>query len=124
MTTPNAELAYRVLDLALAHPDHFDMNTWAQGDDDEPVTLETLTGPPCGTTACLAGWTAAHAGWQVDSDGYAYNGDQREWAELIAADLLGLDEYQASDLFHASNSRVPTLFAEIFGPRPAPASAR
>lgn len=58
---PNAELAYQVLDLALANEKHFDMFTWVSGS--SKADLTALTAPTCGTTACLAGWAAAAAGY-------------------------------------------------------------
>lgn len=49
MTTPNAELAYRVLDHIDAHPESWIQKTWW-----------------CGSGGCFAGWTAELSGEHPD----------------------------------------------------------
>lgn len=120
MTAPNAELAYTVLDLALAHPDHLDMDEWAYSRDDRPVQLADLTDQDCGTTACYAGWTAAHAGWRVRSTGFAYrDGEPGRQVTWVAARLLGITNDEAFELFYVSDEDLPDAVEAIFGPRPA-----
>lgn len=119
--TPNAALAYQVLDLARASGDSFEMSSWAWSLDGEPVGLDDLTKHDCGTTACLAGWTAAVMGYKVDSAARVFDSDGNEVsqeADLFAAGILGIDADQAGRLFYSSDSQVGRLVAEIFGPRP------
>lgn len=121
--TPNAELAYAVLDQIDAHPERWDQSWW-------------LIATDCGTSGCFAGWTCMLAGDIPDppeplslmpvgevfnmvrlasGDGYAHASDR-------AAELLGLADDRADKLFGAKNTRedLGRLVAEIFGPRPAP----
>lgn len=124
MTAPNAELAYKVLDLAGEHEGHFDMANWAWDYDNsrgEPLRLEDLTGSRCGTTACLAGWTVALAGYAVDSNSNVYDAKGQcldRKANDLAAEMLGLTDQQRDDLFYVATENVDSAVAEIFGPRP------
>lgn len=121
MSAPNAELAYRVLDLALAHESHFDMSLWAERADWEPVTLDALTGSACGTTACLAGWTVAMAGYAVNYRADVFDSDGNPLgrkADSVAAEMFRITLAEAERLFYASNESVENRIAEIFGPRP------
>lgn len=123
MTTPNAELAYRTWDAINANPASFDMATWVEvGPDSEAVGLEELTGPACGTTACFAGWAVALSGYQVTRNREVIHANRMVSPSLqeFAAKLLGIDEYQVSELFYADNEDFnEELVVEIFGPRPA-----
>lgn len=122
--TPNAELAYKVLDLTKAHPTHFDMGEWSSG----LVDLAALTAEPsCGTTACFAGWTVAQAGYRVHISGHIYRAEDAVYIvtseiDRFAADLLGITEEQAEELFFVADDRIDEAVAEIFGPRPDAAS--
>ena len=57
----------------------------------------------CGTTYCVAGWALLLAGTEVvDADGVEPHFDEtlhHLGSHYAAADLLGLSEYQAEDLF-------------------------
>lgn len=121
MTTPNAELAYRVLDLITANPEALDMGQWASSAVD-PVSLADLTeGPGCGTTACFAGWALAAAGYRVTRRGAVYDGDGKgidNHIQSFAAGVLGLTEDQSDDLFFTDDEYLTEAVAEIFGPRP------
>jgi len=120
VTGPNAELAWRVLDTARANDEHFFMGYWAESPDDRLVDLEDLTGPACGTTACLAGWTVAMAGYKVSSTAQVYDasGERVGDAVVMAADMLGITALQAKRLFHVSTPGVEWAVTQIFGPRP------
>lgn len=117
MTGPNTALAYEVLDLALAHPKNFYMGTWARGA--YRISFKDLTGPPCGTTACLAGWTVAHRGYQLDPSGAVYrDGMYVGQAATIARALLGISEYDSCELFDCPDQDIQVEVRRIFGPRP------
>lgn len=126
MTTPNAELAYKVLDAINAHPANFDMDTWVRAPYDRPtVDLQQLTSSECGTTACFAGWAVALSGYQLTRDREIVKANRMIPTSLpvFAAELLGLNDEQANDLFYVDNEDFsPELVAEIFGPRPASAA--
>jgi len=122
MSTPNAELAYKVLDTATANHEHLNMGSWGWSVNGSPVRLDDLTGPDCGTVACLAGWTVAMAGYGVDSSGMVYDakGDMvHVWVDALAAELLGITGDQRDRLFYAHEAEIHSRIAEIFGPRPA-----
>lgn len=110
--TPNAELAYRVLDHIDAHPETWQQSTWH-----------------CGSSFCFGGWAVALAGGVVNDDDEVCSGPsgliglEIEEAAWVA---LGIDEEQAwiggtsRWLFGPDNTReeLAVLVAEIFGPRP------
>jgi hypothetical protein len=127
--TPNAELAYRVLDQIDAHPEQWDQTRWWKPADMAP-------GVSCGTAGCFAGWAVSLSGGQmargdVTADVRVESGLD-EWSgayvPVAAAALLGLpmddpwseDEAEHQELFHENNTRedLGRLVAEIFGPRP------
>lgn len=124
-TTPNAELAYRVLDHIDSHPEQ-----WNQG--------LYIGKAECGTVACFAGWAVllsgneptfdesyvAHNGVRVTQDcivdGWAQNVSHRA-QELLRADRwVHEGEADEADLFCQFNTRddLGRMVAEIFGPRP------
>lgn len=126
MTTPNAELAYKVLDHIDAHPIGWKQEVWiAKGE--------------CGTVACFAGWTCLLNG---DSPGFPDPADQPLETENVhvpwqkhpeyiperAAALLGIEYSSADDyghrLFDPEQTRheLADAVAEIFGPRPGGAA--
>jgi len=129
MTTPNAELAYAVLDHIDAHPEQWDQERWWRSADMAPGTA-------CGTAGCFAGWAVALSGGQIARG--EHTADARvasglaAWAgayvPVAAAALLGLsmedphseDEAENLELFDQDNTREDfgRLVAEIFGPRP------
>jgi hypothetical protein len=113
--TPNAELAYAVLDQIDAHPE-----TWNQAVYD------------CGTAACFAGWAVRLSGWTAGKD-------LDEWTVVVDGpdNLLGVHVSDAAtialrsectfgeeDLFasYQTRSDLGRLVAEIFGPRPGGAA--
>jgi hypothetical protein len=121
MTTPNAELAYRVLDHIDADPISLMQRVW-------------ISQVACGTVACFAGWTCLLAGDQPTGFDEAAEaeyvragpeGDTRYIPER-AAELLGIDYDEADDfgntLFNPNTTRdgLVRKVAEIFGPRPCP----
>lgn len=118
MTGPNAELAYRVLDTALAVK-RLDMGNWSSSGD-KPVGLDELTAETCGTTACMAGWTVALSGMKVNTAGRVYDlsGNEVGYVKDLATNLLGLTIDEADDLFYSEDCQVEEIVAEIFGPRP------
>lgn len=117
MLTPNAALAYAVLDQIDAHPESWNQTDWV-----------------CGTAACFAGWAVRlaggvlvgeSAGAEVESGPSGLIGYGVEEAAYVA---LGIDEAKSGWahgdysgwLFSDSNTRedLGRLVAEIFGPRP------
>lgn len=128
--TPNAELAYKVLDYIEAHPEQHDQDEFlhASRELDElfdrrefvPVTTDVVI-QHCGTTACFAGWTALLSGKTLHASGNVRDDDGRTIdIERAAADLLGIDQEAACDLFYGADDlgEVRDAVAEIFGPRP------
>lgn len=107
MPTPNTALARRVLEHIEAHPEQWNQRRWA-------VRSE------CGTSFCFAG----HAVHLTHPDAlYLFgldllDGDERnhavkvlipgrpgpEYVRDVAVQLLGLSDYDARLLFHASNT--------------------
>lgn len=114
--TPNAELAYQVLDHIDAHPEQ-----WNQG--------LYIGRRECGTVACFAGWTvllATHAVPAYSDDTCSQTGivrvnDRALDVSDYAAELLGIGFVDGDYLFSPSNNRTDLgqLVDELFGPRPA-----
>lgn len=127
-TTPNAELAYLVLDHIDAHPEDWNQRNW------------------CGTAKCFAGWTVELSGERVREYGQVIGQPDGVHVGERAAQLLGfINESQLNaagpaavypdgepdedegeggpeyELFSAVNTRedLGRLVAEIFGPRSA-----
>lgn len=115
MTTPNAELAYRVLDHIDANPSEWDQTNWQ-----------------CGSAACFAGWAVRLSGGVMENvDGKTWSvivsdglGDLNGLDVDIAADLLlGIEMLYADpdvDLYLETNTRedLDRLVEHHFGPRP------
>ena len=101
----NVELALAALEDAKANPDQFDMNCWfsssvvTEFEKDGPNFL-----PPCGTTACYAGFAALRAapiGTRVVSGYLVQAGDSPAvHVEHYAAKALDITEAQANILFY------------------------
>jgi len=116
-TTPNAELAWRVLDHIDAHPEQWNQGQW-------------IGEAECGTVGCFAGWAVMLSGGRRDPDSGLVVG---------LADLDGFDVWEAADALlgigpdYLNDRGLPDPYdglrsreslgeavAEIFGPRPAP----
>lgn len=119
MATPNAELAYKVLDHVERHRAAFNMDTWVYSPDDTAVKLDDLLSEKCGTTACFAGWAILLSGYEMRGGVYRDGELVASIFSVFAADLLGLSGDQADDLFYADDEDVKEAVADIFGPRPA-----
>lgn len=133
MTTPNTDLAYRVLDHIDAHPEQWDQGFWW----DDKAEIWTDGGrPSCGSAGCFAGWAVALSGGKMEPDraggppivsGLEDIQDGLPVSEA-AADLLNVDPWthgpEGEDgeryLFGGSNTRVDLgeIVEELFGPRP------
>jgi hypothetical protein len=123
MTTPNAALAYRVLDHIDAHPEQ-----WKQG--------VYIGKAECGTAACFAGWTVLLSNAAAeprfypgcDSTADVVVGGRGRVVPDLAEELLRASRWVEAgdgysddiDLFDQDNTRedLGRLVAEIFGPRP------
>lgn len=116
--TPNAELAYKVLDAVNAHRNAFNMFNWWDGPD-EKVTLKDLTEEKCGTAACFAGWAIALSGCDLGG-GISRDGEYVSYSyRSFAQTLLRLNGDQADELFFGDGSDIEEVIFQIFGPRPA-----
>lgn len=115
-TTPNAELAYRVLDVIDAFPEQWEQGSWTT---------------KCGTSFCFAGWALKLTGHELvdynDEDGLSrmrLDGKQEVFGETVrdaAMRELGIIRArEADELFEGVNSRATLgeLVEEFFGPRP------
>lgn len=112
----NVDLAMAALKDAEVHPDEFDMGTWytawhtAETPGGSTEITEDQRTPPCGTTACFAGfiaWRTAPAGTVIANGGYLYSSMQdaierrAPWGEVAdwAEQQLGITYEQALVLF-------------------------
>lgn len=102
----NTELAEKALESARANPGKFNMSTWFTGprggsNSQAEVTEDRV--PPCGTTACFAGWVAFHhapLGSKIKDAGIKLPGAERyDSIERYAAEALGITSDQARTLF-------------------------
>lgn len=77
--------------------------------------IQNINDPMCGTAMCVAGKIAFDDGWIPEvvvvnsTDPYRYaevatKGGETRPIDAIAADLLGIDEYDANELFAGDNS--------------------
>lgn len=103
----NTELAQKALQSAKASPEKFNMRTWftgprGGGNSRAEVTDERV--PPCGTTACYAGWVAFHhapLGSKIEGSNIKPLGaDRYTPIELYATEALGITRDQAGTLFY------------------------
>lgn len=138
---PNAVLAYEVLDLIRANPEHLYMGRWVWKRSAvpgmslqewcEPVTLETVT--QCGTAACFAGWTVLASGKAIDpvdervidapEPGGRFRLRKGLSVALLAKTLLNIDEGAAANLFYSRAEELEAKVQEVFGPDPRKALA-
>lgn len=127
---PNAELAYRTLDLIQANPEHFNMAEWSASRVNK-VSLKDLTAPTdqdvevCGSTACFAGWAIALSGYMVTTNS-VLTGDGKttvtDEVQEFAAALLGIDYEDSEYLFFVEDEGISQAVEKVFGPRPEPTS--
>jgi hypothetical protein len=121
MTTPNAELAYRVLDHIDEYPENWYQGVWLDLNSDRSLG-------DCGTVGCFAGWVNVLSGMEAsfNPEGYGryviVDGQPLSFGDA-AEQLLGISDPEGLRLFSASNTReeLGDLVAEIFGPRPVSA---
>jgi hypothetical protein len=131
--TPNAELAYRVLDHIDRNPEQWDQQNWFR---------ETK----CGTAACFAGWAVVLTGGDVevnasgDWKSVTLDGEEFRYFNIAGLNALGIETDEVPDskhdcpcgcggteidqLFDGANTRsdLGRIVAEIFGPRPGGAA--
>jgi hypothetical protein len=112
--------AWSVLDHIEKNPDMHDQGRWIYPGRHFPVSLSVQDmRPECGTTACYAGWTVLLDGLTLD--GSLVPALEYDHLSSVAADLLGLTQQEAMDLFHNATTldEVRTAVTDIFGPRPS-----
>jgi hypothetical protein len=113
-TTPNAELAYRILDHIDAHPEQWLQDRWAGRG---------------GTVGCFGGWAVMLSGYTVDSKAAicASPADKENLLGYRVKDasdrLLSISDETARDYGDPydgflTRSELGQLVTEIFGPRP------
>lgn len=92
----NFERLDATITYAVEHPERFDFGSWFEK-------------TSCGTTACIAGTAAWLAGWEPVFDGEVValaalaedvvKDGERRYTYDLAAELLGLTDDQANELF-------------------------
>jgi hypothetical protein len=105
----NVELAMRALRVAKANPEQFDMSDWVTGLYDDVAVKEDLEFvPPCGTTACFAGWVS-FLGAPVGSEVFGQRvylpgrGDKGIHVGDYAEEVLEITTGQGLGLFYLDN---------------------
>jgi hypothetical protein len=114
----NVELLKKVRDKITSDPEHWNQNFWGilDGEVVERTRKPLADRTPefeisCGTTACIAGWACILSGepmeWRTAAPDYfqprllsATETVHGRDVSVRAAELLGLDEIDAGDLFH------------------------
>lgn len=79
----------------------------------EKVYAAFRAGQACGTACCIAGKVALDDGWHTTYAGLGgriYRDGESRSAFFVGAELLGLDEDQATELFSGSNT-IYNLYA-------------
>jgi RNase P/RNase MRP subunit p29 len=63
-------------------------------------------------------------GLKVTNDGLVFTADERHAGVIwnMAVELLEITDVEGDRLFHAPEHRISEVVAEVFGPRPEPAS--
>jgi hypothetical protein len=123
----NVALAKQVRALTREHAEWLDMDNWIETEAADAVGIHDFESgtAPCGTTACFAGWVCLVSGYQLDwignvfqngrpvpsTDGYRIHAH----ASGKAAELLGIDEYEANRIFMADKDQLDERLAEVFG---------
>lgn len=113
----NVERLMKLRAAVAANPERHYQKFWASRPVDQE-TGELLVEGVCGTTCCMAGTASLLAGEKIDWENGTdvMRDDDRmvrvagmlksgEYIENFAAEWLGLDGYQASDLFMTMNER-------------------
>lgn len=113
-----AELATEILAAIEREPLAFSMYSWVRADDPEehPVLLPEESPASCGTTLCVAGWAMHLSGYKVDTVIGAYinpGNHHRYHMEPKAAELLGLSQEEAAELFHTSGDVAKIALQQI-----------
>jgi hypothetical protein len=90
------------LEDAKANPDHFSMSSWNTGFGRGVIKAEGQTVPPCGTTACYAGFVAlrvAPAGTKIVDAHVCIPDEKPVHVEIYAEDALEISPAQGGTLF-------------------------
>lgn len=114
MSKSTRQVALDVAEAIQAHPDHFDMDSWAIARDDDHEEPNY-----CNTNFCIAGWALAVSGYKLKKSEHSYGeinfihpetGDvvspDNEGAKLLGLQRQGLffnqtiDVQQAVELLH------------------------
>lgn len=98
----NVELAMAALEDAKAHPENFDMDVWFSDGGGFTKDREDFS-PPCGTTACYAGFVAlrvAPVGSMVRACAIIAPGADGIDVEAYATEALDISPAQAATLFY------------------------
>lgn len=103
----NVELARSALELAKANPEKFNMFSWVSSGAWGMKTVKEAAEyvPPCGTTACYAGWVAFQAapvGSVIQGSYVIEPGKPAQHIEQYAQDALDLNRSQVNCLFYLS----------------------
>lgn len=102
----NVELAMASLADAKASPENFDMGAFFSTSRTIKKEADGFQPPPCGTTACYAGFVslrAAPKGSRIVGNFVVEPDGTRTHAEFYAQEALGLDEDQTDCLFYLKN---------------------
>ncbi|MFF9097593.1 hypothetical protein ACF1AX_31280 [Streptomyces sp. NPDC014802] len=105
-----AQLAAAILDAIEAKPEAFDMTTWFSS----RGPLMPDEEPDCCTTMCIAGWAAHLSGWTLD-ESCAVKPGARRWIEDAAADALGHDLVNTTNLFWLPPDDALEVLRELAG---------
>lgn len=98
----NTDLMIQVRDHVIEHPETHVQNIWVSRNE-------------CGTTACIAGWAVQLSGVEADKHQLSEYGETSRTADgrsvnLLATELLGLTDIEASHLFIESTTEDAALF--------------
>lgn len=95
----NIELAQKVHGFLTEHPERHDQVHWASD-----ISADFNE---CGTTGCIAGWTVIlHTGKRTLREAVNALGHSAFNTDIAAAQVLEIDEDDASRIFYSDNDRV------------------
>jgi hypothetical protein len=98
----NVELLETTMQFINDHEDKHDQDVWFESQFSNEAISQN-----CETAACFAGWAVLLNGYEhVCNDVYDRSGVLLGDVCEVAADLLGLEEWEANRLFDGSNSRI------------------